>query len=124
MFGDTGIGVYRAERRADPRIAAMLARIAIDVDPALDDLDEPTVTLHRKDGAAVSRHVPIALGDPRNPLSDDALLGKYRALAATALDAACVDALAQACLSLERLPDARVLQARLAGDADRQAAMR
>ncbi|WP_321873997.1 MmgE/PrpD family protein [Burkholderia ubonensis] len=124
VFGDTGIGVYRAERRADPRIAAMLARIAIDVDPALDDLDEPTVTLHRKDGAAVSRHVSIAFGDPRNPLSDDALLGKYRALAATALDAACVDALAQACLSLERLPDARVLQARLAGDADRQAAMR
>ncbi|KWD72180.1 MmgE/PrpD family protein [Burkholderia ubonensis] len=124
VFGDTGIGVYRAERRADPRIAAMLARIAIDVDPALDDLDEPTVTLHRKDGGAVSRHVPIALGDPRNPLSDDALLGKYRALAATALDAACAEALAQACLSLERLPDARVLQARLAGDADRQAAMR
>ncbi|PAJ82060.1 MmgE/PrpD family protein [Burkholderia ubonensis] len=124
VFGDTGIGVYRAERRADPRIAAMLARIAIDVDPALDDLDEPTVTLHRKDGAAESRHVPIALGDPRNPLSDDALLGKYHALAATALDTACADALAQACLSLERLPDARVLQARLAGDADRQAAMR
>ncbi|WP_431824881.1 MmgE/PrpD family protein [Burkholderia sp. F1] len=124
VFGDTGIGVYRAERRADPRIAAMLARIAVDVDPALGDLDEPTVTLHRKDGVAVSRHVPIALGDPRNPLSDDALLGKYRTLAVTALDAAGADALADACLSLERLPDARVLQERLAGDADRHATMR
>ncbi|QVN23287.1 MmgE/PrpD family protein [Burkholderia pyrrocinia] len=122
-FGDTGIGVYRAGRRTDPRVTALLARIAVDVDPALGDLDEPTVILHRTDGGRESRHVPIALGDPRNPLSDAALLAKYRALAGMALDSAQVDALSDVCLSLDRQADARVMNDRLAGDADVAQAM-
>lgn len=117
-FGDTGIGVYRDHRRTDPRVAALLARIEVDVDPALGDLDEPTVILHRANGTRESRHVPIALGDPRNPLSDAALLAKFRELAGMALDPAQVDALGDVCLSLDRLVDARVLNERLAGDPD------
>ncbi|RQR86732.1 MULTISPECIES: MmgE/PrpD family protein [unclassified Burkholderia] len=116
-FGDTGIGAYRDDRRTDARITALLARIAIEVDPALGDLDEPTVILHRADGRRESRHVPIALGDPRNPLSDAALLAKFRALAGMALEQrAQIDALSDTCLSLERLTDARVLNALLATD--------
>ncbi|NTY38432.1 MmgE/PrpD family protein [Burkholderia diffusa] len=117
-FGDTGIGVYRANRRTDSRVSALLARITVDVDPALGDLDEPTVILHRADGGRESRHVPIALGDPRNPLSDAALLAKYRALAGMALDRAQVDALSDVCLSLDRQADARVMNDWLAGDAE------
>ncbi|WP_176046424.1 MmgE/PrpD family protein [Burkholderia sp. BCC1644] len=116
VFGDTGIDAYRADRRTDPRVTALLARITVDVDPELGDLDEPTVTLQRADGTRESRHVPIALGDPRNPLPDATLLAKYRALASTALDGARVDALSDLCLSLDRLADARVLNERLAGD--------
>lgn len=122
-FGDTGIGVYRADRRSDPRVTALLARIAVDVDPVLGDLDEPTVILHRADGGREARHVPIALGDPRNPLSDAALLAKYRALAGMALDSAQVDALGDVCLSLDRQADARVLNDWLAGDAEAAEAM-
>lgn len=117
-FGDTGIGVYRADRRNDPRVTALLARIAVDVDPALGDLDAPTVILHRPDGGRESCHVPIALGDPRNPLSDAALLAKYRALARTALDGARTDVLSDVCLSLDRLADVRVMNDWLAGDAE------
>ncbi|KWF80860.1 2-methylcitrate dehydratase [Burkholderia diffusa] len=115
-FGDTGIGVYRDDRRTDSRVTALLARIAIEVDPALGDLDEPTVILHRADGRRQSCHVPIALGDPRNPLSDAALLAKFRALADIALAPAQLDALIDTCLSLERLADARILNALLATD--------
>ncbi|UXU85714.1 MmgE/PrpD family protein [Burkholderia sp. S-53] len=122
-FGDTGIGVYRAGRRTDPCVTALLARIVVDVDPALGDLDEPTVILHRANGARESRHVPIALGDPRNPLSDAALLAKYRALAGMALDSAQVDALGDLCLSLDRQADARVMNDWLAGDAEAAEAM-
>ncbi|RQU76166.1 MmgE/PrpD family protein [Burkholderia cenocepacia] len=116
VFGDTGIDAYRADRRTDPRVTALLARITIDVDPALGDLDEPTVSLQRADGTRESRHVPIALGDPRNPLPDAALLAKYRALASTVFDSARVDALSDMCLSLDRQADARVLNERLAGN--------
>ncbi|WP_446904736.1 MmgE/PrpD family protein [Burkholderia sp. YIM B11467] len=117
-FGDTGIGAYRADRRNDPRVTALLARIVVDVDPALGDLDEPTVILHRPDGGRELCHVPIALGDPRNPLSDAALLAKYRVLAGMALDGARADALSDVCLSLDRLADARVMNGWLAGDAE------
>ncbi|WP_423760198.1 MmgE/PrpD family protein [Burkholderia sp. NLJ2] len=122
-FGDTGIDVYRAGRRTDPRVTALLARIAVDVDPALGDLDEPTVILYRADGGQEARHVPIALGDPRNPLSDAALLAKYRTLAGMALDRAQVDALSDVCLSLDRQADARVMNDWLAGDAEAAEAM-
>ncbi|WP_322064307.1 MmgE/PrpD family protein [Burkholderia ubonensis] len=118
VFGDTGIDAYRADRRTDPTVTALLARITVDVDPALGDLDEPTVTLQRADGTRESRHVPIALGDPRNPLSDAALLAKFRALAGIVLAPAQVDALSDTCLSLERQADARVLNQQLAGDAE------
>ncbi|KUZ38118.1 2-methylcitrate dehydratase [Burkholderia territorii] len=116
VFGDTGIGVYRDDRRTDSRVTALLARITIEVDPALGDLDEPTVILHCADGRRQSCHVPIALGDPRNPLSDAALLAKFRALAGIALASVQVDALIDTCLSLERLADARILNALLATD--------
>ncbi|RQV68742.1 MmgE/PrpD family protein [Burkholderia cenocepacia] len=118
VFGDTGIDAYRADRRTDPSVTALLARITVDVDPALGDLDEPTVSLQRADGTRESRHVPIALGDPRNPLPDAALLAKYRALASTVFDSARVDALSDMCLSLDRQADARVLNERLAGDSE------
>ncbi|MBR8403906.1 MmgE/PrpD family protein [Burkholderia cenocepacia] len=124
VFGDTGISFYRDERRADPRVAAMLDRISVDVDPSLGDLDEPTVTLHATGPAPASRHVPVPLGDPRNPLADDALLAKCRALSGPALGQARADALADACLSLERLADTRVLQDALAGDAEASEPMR
>ncbi|VWB21098.1 MmgE/PrpD family protein [Burkholderia lata] len=117
-FGDTGLGVYRDDRRTDPRVTALLARIEVDVDPALGDLDEPTVILHRANGIRESRHVPIALGDPRNPLSDAALLAKFRELAGMALGPAQVEALGDVCLSLDRQADARVLNERLEGDPD------
>lgn len=113
-FGDTGIGVYRAAQRSDPRVTALLARIALEVDPALGDLDEPTVILHGTDGRQASCHVPIALGDPRNPLPDAALLAKYRTLAGMAFDRPQVDALGDACLALDRLEDARVMNEWLA----------
>ncbi|KVC39670.1 2-methylcitrate dehydratase [Burkholderia pseudomultivorans] len=117
-FGDTGIGAYRDDRRTDSRVTALLERITIEIDPALGDLDEPTVILYRADGRRESRHVPIALGDPRNPLSDAALLTKYRALAGMALGRAQIDMLSETCLSLERQADARVLNELVAGDAE------
>ncbi len=118
LHGAADIEAYRAERRRDPRVAAALAKVTLEVDPALADLDEPTVTLTFADGTSATRHVPIALGAPANPISDADLEAKYRALAGLVLARPQVDSLAEAVLGLDRLADARTLLPLLAGGAD------
>ena len=118
VFGDTGIDAYLAERRTDARIAAMLARITLEVDPAMADLDEPEVTLAAGDAPPATRRVLIPLGSPANPVSDEALLTKFRALAGMALSEPAVGALADAVLDIEACADARTFDELLRGDAD------
>jgi 2-methylcitrate dehydratase PrpD len=118
VHGAADIEAYRAERRSDPRIAEVLQRIVLEVDPALGDLVEPTVTLAFADGTRAQRHVPVALGAPANPISDAGLEAKYRSLAGLVLPAGQVDALAKAVLGLDRLADARALLPLLVGAAE------
>lgn len=124
VYGHAGIAAYLEAARTDPRMAAMMARITLEVDPAMSDLDEPIVTLTLADEAPRSRQVLTPLGDPRNPLSDTDLLSKYHALAAMALDDTSASALADAVLDLDNLADARMLLAWLGGDADAKPALR
>ena len=118
VHGEAGIDAYRAERRQDPRIARMLARVTLEVDGALADLDEPEVTLVFADGATATLRVPVALGAPANPISDRDLRGKYLALAGMVMPAARAEALARTVLALDELPEARALLPLLAGTAE------
>jgi 2-methylcitrate dehydratase PrpD len=122
--GHAALAAYLEAARFEPRMAAAMERITLEVDPSMSDLDEPVVTLTTRDGASSSRQVLTPLGDPRNPLSDAALLEKYRSLATIALDDTSTNALADAILALEDVPDARALLAWLAGDADTQPVLR
>ncbi|WCM21853.1 MmgE/PrpD family protein [Paraburkholderia bryophila] len=124
VHGHAGIGAYLDAARGDPRVAQMLARITLDVDPAMSDLDEPMVTLTLHGEPPRSRQVPTPLGDPLNPLSDAQLLSKYRSLTALVLDPASANALADAILDLENLADARSLATWLPGDADTRPVLR
>ncbi len=124
VYGHAGIAAYLEAARTDPRIAAMMERIALEVDLTMSDLDEPIVTLTIADEMPRSRQVLTPLGDPRNPLSDSDLLSKYHALATIALDDASTNALADAVLDLENLADARTLQAWLGGDAEAKPVLR
>ena len=124
VYGHAGIAAYLEAARTDPRIAAMMERIALEVDLTMSDLDEPIVTLTIADAMPRSRQVLTPLGDPRNPLSDADLLSKYYTLAAMALDDTSANALADAVLDLENLADARTLQAWLGGDAEAKPVLR
>ncbi|WP_206997889.1 MmgE/PrpD family protein [Trinickia mobilis] len=121
VFGDTGIDAYRAERRADPRIAAMLARITLEVDPAMADLDEPEVTLAAGGAPPAKQRVLVPLGSPGNPVSDDALLKKFQTLAGMVLSEPAVNALADAVLGIESCADARAFEPLVLGAADSRA---
>ncbi|MGH8778152.1 MmgE/PrpD family protein [Paraburkholderia sp.] len=121
VYGHAGLDVYADAQRRDPRIERAMVRIVLEVDPEMSDLDEPFVTLVLHGAAPRSMQVPVPLGDPRNPLSDDALFAKYRSLAGLVLADEARDALADAVLRLERIDDVRTLLPWLAGHADARA---
>jgi 2-methylcitrate dehydratase PrpD len=122
--GHAGIGAYLDAQRHDPRIAAAMQRITLEIDPAMSDLDEPVITLAMSNTDPRSRRVDIPLGDPRNPVSDAALVAKFRALAGMTIPEASVDALETALLDLDTLADVRTLTQWLGGDADARPAVR
>jgi 2-methylcitrate dehydratase PrpD len=122
--GQAGIGAYLDAQRHDPRIAAAMRRITLEIDPAMSDLDEPVITLAMSDTEPRSRRVDIPLGDPRNPVSDAALVAKFRALAGMTIPEASVDALETALLDLDTLADVRTLTQWLGGDADARPVVR
>ena len=124
VFGDAQLERYLESVRGDARLAAAMKLVVLEVDPALADLDEPTVTIHADGMAPVSLHVPVALGAPSNPLADAELQGKFHSLAALALPLERADELADCVLDLDRQDDARRLLPLLVGQAERQPAIR
>jgi 2-methylcitrate dehydratase PrpD len=116
--GHAGIGAYLDAQRHDPRIAAAMQRITLEVDPAMSDLDEPVITLAMSGTEPRSTQVKVPLGDPRNPVSDADLAAKFRTLAGMALPDASVNALETTVLDLDNLAEARTLTRWLEGDAD------
>lgn len=118
VYGHAGLASYADAQRRDPRIERAMARIVLEVDPSMSDLDEPFVTLALYGAEPRTLQVSVPLGDPRNPLSDDALFAKYRSLAGVVLADEPRDALADAVLRLEQIDDVRMLLPWLAGDAD------
>jgi 2-methylcitrate dehydratase PrpD len=72
---------------------------------------EVTITL--RDGRRLQRRVDQAKGQPKNPLTDAELTGKFRDCAARALPAAQVDALLASLSALEQVRDVSELARRL-----------
>ena len=122
--GHAGIGAYLDAQRHNPRIAAAMERVTLEIDPSMSDLDEPVITLALSDAEPRSQQINVPLGDPRNPVSDTDLAEKYRVLAAMTIPHASVDALETAILDLDNLADARTLTQWLQGDADTRPVVR
>jgi len=84
-----------------------------------DDLrsgaDIPLVKVYLKDGRVLSRRVEEPKGDPKNPVSWDELLAKFRDCAGRALGPEAVGRLIGLVQNLRDLPDIRELSGLLAG---------
>ncbi len=94
-------------------IGQLMDRIAVRIDPAMKDEDEPAITIVTAAGERHRLVVEFPLGGPQNPLSDERLIGKYAELAGMVLPASKVDALSEFVLDLENQTDARTLLALL-----------
>jgi 2-methylcitrate dehydratase PrpD len=109
MYGTAGLSAYTAERRSDPRLAALIERISIEVDESVAGSDRASVTLVTRDGERIEEPTKTALGAPENPLSDRDLLAKFDELARYSLDPAQARELAEMTLALDGMRDARSL---------------
>ncbi|NDL64761.1 MmgE/PrpD family protein [Acerihabitans arboris] len=113
VFGHAGLDAYGERERRDPRLLAMMARIELQVDPALPSDGEPEVTLHTREGECLSLRVEIALGNPANPVSDRQLRDKFLSLAARVLPATQAQSLWARGMALEDEADIGALAALL-----------
>lgn len=100
LRGSVGLDSYEGQVRAAPEVQRLMAAIRMGIEPSLAPLDEPFVQVTGADGRSATRQVKLALGGPLNPLSDEALIDKFRSLAIRALPAAQVDGLVELCMAL------------------------
>ena len=114
--GEVSLDSFTDHTLRDEQVLQLAARCSYEIAPGEDwqrgSGGRLEVTLH--DGTVHEAEVAAALGSPRNPLSQDDLLRKFRDCARRArkpLSAGEVDALAEAVLSLETLDDVGALLA-------------
>lgn len=98
------------DRRADPRIAAMIDRVRLVGDPELDPWEATApaivrVSLH--DGQTFSERVDYARGTPENPFTRAELEGKFMELATTRMSRESARRLLELINRLERVEDVR-----------------
>jgi 2-methylcitrate dehydratase PrpD len=105
LRGNASLGSYQDEVRAAPEIQRFMTCIDMQVEPSLAALDEPFIQVTSRDGRSATRQVKLALGGPLNPLSDAALIDKFRSLASRALPAPQVDGLIELCMALGAATD-------------------
>jgi 2-methylcitrate dehydratase PrpD len=67
-------------RRNDKTLRAMMSRIVVRPNPQLEKT-AAFISVRRRDGTDVTSRVPLALGNPGNPMTWDALEAKFMALA-------------------------------------------
>ncbi|MEQ1404963.1 MmgE/PrpD family protein [Neorhizobium sp. Rsf11] len=120
VHGSAGLEAYAQERRADPRIAAMMARMQLSVDNTMHPMDEPVVTLEFADGVRMSRMVPRATGSAERPMSSEDVAAKFHVLAKMSITPGSAEKLWQAIHALDTLDDASALLPLLAGNADQR----
>jgi 2-methylcitrate dehydratase PrpD len=105
LHGGVGPDAFTETRLADETVQALLGKIRLAHDPALDatypDQWPAVVELETAAGRDAMR-VDIPRGDRQNPMSEVDLLTKFNALAA-ALPPADRRRLAETCLALEKI---------------------
>jgi 2-methylcitrate dehydratase len=86
---------FNDDKLKDPRIWDLLGKIKVVADPEIDAMfpgvKRARVTITDLKGASHTAQVDHAKGSPKNPMSDDEVVSKFRANAAAVLDKAAQD---------------------------------
>lgn len=116
VHGSVRLAAYTPERLQDPATRAMMNRITVAVDPAIDAAfpgrRSARVEIETVDGRRLVWLQPDRKGDPELPLSDEELDGKFLELASPVLGTPAARALLGQLWRLEGLADLQPLVAR------------
>ena len=117
VHGHVGIGTFEDAALRDARVAALMPRVTMKVDPSLDGVAPPLtqarVAITLKDGRVLSRQASGARGYPANPASDAELETKFLACARRALPDDAAGRALSLLREIERLDDLGALAASL-----------
>ncbi len=94
-------------RVKDRVVAALRDKIELHVDPSLKSHTAAVATLTITDGRTYTERVDYATGTPENPMTDQQVEGKFRALAGEVLPREQVDRAAEMLWQFDKVSDAR-----------------
>jgi 2-methylcitrate dehydratase len=101
----------------DPTIRAQLAKVKVIADPEIEalfpGLQRVRVEITTRDGRRLTRQLDFPKGDPRNPLTDVEIAGKFAALADGIARPADIERMQAAIAHAETFDDVRGLTAEL-----------
>ena len=78
--------------------------VEFEIDKTQKDEDEPIVTVITRNGQSYTERVEFPLGAPQNPVSDEALMSKYRDIAGMVFPSEVVEGIADFLLHLKDQP--------------------
>ena len=121
VFGRVGIDTFGAATLTNPQVTALMARVAMRVDPVLDrgapPLTHARVHITLRDGRVLSQEACGARGYPEQPASDVELDTKFMACARVALSASAAERALSLLRTIDELEDVRTLTSCLANSA-------
>ena len=101
VFGAANLTAYTRTNRHDGRIRRAMELVEFEIDPTQKDEDEPIVTIITNDNRSFTERVEFPLGAPQNPVSDEALMNKYRNIAGMVFSQDVVEEIADFLLNLK-----------------------
>lgn len=117
VFGRVGIDTFAAASLTNPQVTALMARVAMQVDPALDrgapPLTRARVHIGLRDGRLLTQEARGARGYPEQPASGTELDAKFLACAGAALSPPAAERALALLRSIDELDDVTVLTAAL-----------
>ncbi len=98
---------FKQDRIMSDDIRAQLNKVEVVADPEIEavfpQLQRVHVTVETTDGRSLEKQLDYPKGDPRNPLTDEEIVGKFTALAEPVMSQEARDRLVDAVLRLEEL---------------------
>lgn len=110
---------FEPQRREDPLVRHLFDRVTVTADDALSAKlpgelpSEVTITL--RNGQQISKYKPYPRGDPRDPLTDEEIVAKYRRLGCAVMGADRLEDIRQWVDSADTQPSVRDLMTLLGG---------
>ena len=108
---------FTPEKIMDPTIRAQLHKVKVVADPEIEavfpELQRVRVEITTTDGRSFSTQLDYPKGDPRNPLSDEEIMGKMNALAEGIATPDDVERMRDAVARMDEFDDVREFMARM-----------